>query len=170
MPNLAAISENKEAFSILLQAKRDLRHEAFCLFSNLHTVWKHLPAEMQVDAKGLILQNIVEKGLLELSHSSSILDEQVDGLLKGHGGSVRAKMQQIHEQELIIKELVEKSERLQQQVGSLEQALEQSESKLSAIKRKISGFASAITEDDKNFFNKISTKDIVATLVEVADT
>lgn len=169
MSNLAAIFENKEAFFLLLQAKRDLRHEAICLFSNLHAVWKHLPIEMQVDDKSLILQMIVEKGLLELSHSSAILDEQVDGLLKSYDGSVRAKQQQIHDQEQIIKELNEKIERLQQQVDSLEQAIKQSDSKLSAIKRKISGFATEITEDAKNFFNKISTKDIVAKLKKIAD-
>lgn len=116
MSNLAAIFENKEAFSLLLQAKRDLRHEAICLFSNLKTVWKNLPIEMGDESKAHILQAIVEKGLSELSHSSTVIDEQIDRLLKGHGEAVRSLRQQILDQEQQIQKLHEQRDFLQQKI------------------------------------------------------
>lgn len=177
MSNLAVISENKEAFSLLLQAKRDLRHEAICLFSNLNTVWKHLPAEMQDDAKIHILHSIVEKGLLELSHSSAVLDEQIDELLKGDGENFLAQQQQIRDQyrqlsdqDRILKELNEKNGRLQWKINAREQALKQKESELSIIKREISGIVTELNEDRISFFTKISIKDIASKLKKLVET
>lgn len=170
MSTLAAISDNKESFSILLQAKRDLRHEMISLFSNLHIVWKHLPAEMNDDAKTIILKDIVEKGLLELNHSSAVLDEQVEVLFKGHGASVCAQKQQICNQERYIETLSKECEILKQQVQALHQTLAQNNTKLNIIKSSLSYLVIEIEEDKKRIFSKISIPDIVDKLKYIADT
>lgn len=209
MSNLAAIAENKEAFALLLQSKRDLRHEMIFLFSNLHAVWKNLPTEMADDAKTLILRDIVEKGLLELSHSSSVLDDQINNLLRVHGESVRVQQKQLRDQDRIIESLREQSgclqqkldeichkyeetdfafqkqrrelnasiealreerDRLQQNVSTKHRESVQNNATLRAIKHNVSKLAQNIEEDiEKNFFNKISTKDILNRLRQIID-
>jgi len=147
MSNLAAIFENREAFSLLLQAKRDLRYEMICLFSNLQTVWKHLPIEMQNESKTHILEDIVEKGLSELSHSSAVLDEQIDGLIKGYGETVRSQRQQIIDMEQDIQELREQYELLQQQTHSLENERDAANERQANIKKDMQQKIDALQRD-----------------------